>query len=825
MRRLLLFWGVLLLLGSVGVKGQTLFGGEQVISTDSERPTCVYAVDLDGDGDIDALSASENKIAWYKNDGNGNFSSENVIPTNLYHIWSIYASDLDSDGDMDIIVTSLVINNIAWYENDGSGNFNSETIISTNAPYALSVHTADLDADGDMDVISASNNKVAWYENDGNGNFNSEIIISIFDDKSTSVYTVDLDGDGDMDIISAFIEKIVWYENDGNGNFNSEIIISTATYGTESIHTADLDGDNDIDVISASTFGATVYWHKNDGNENFIEQNIISTNITSAWDVYGIDLDNDADIDVISAFDNKIAWFENDGNGNFSSEIIISSNADFAISVYALDFDSDNDIDIISASVDDNKIAWYENLSNFTNITNFTFQDSNENGFYDNNENPLSNQQLLLQPTAAAQFTNIEGNTSFFVENDEYQLSSQPNTLWELTTIPESYNITVTDTSELPIYYFGFKPTRLIQRTEPRLNSSPTRCNTTANYWLHYSNTGTTIANGTITLETDELMGFISSNPEPNSIEGNTLTWYFSELHPSYENKISLQFQMPDFNSMGEILETQATVQLFNENQELTYTKTTDYNSELLCSYDPNDKLARSNILGQSEFAYIADTIQYTIRFQNTGNDTAFNIRIEDFLDKKLDWTTFHPITASHDYRTELNRETGLATFYFDDILLPDSTTNEAESHGFVMFGIASLEGIEDKTKVENTASIFFDFNPPIITNTAVLTLLQQVETDIEVLENGASIRVYPNPFSDFTTIEVNGLPQGNYQLQVMDILGRKVRELKLENFSQNLGKGKVRLERGKLEAGMYFFRLLEKGNLEIIRGGKVFID
>ncbi|MFK7905150.1 MAG: T9SS type A sorting domain-containing protein, partial [Chitinophagales bacterium] len=233
------------------------------------------------------------------------------------------------------------------------------------------------------------------------------------------------------------------------------------------------------------------------------------------------------------------------------------------------------------------------------------------------------------------------------------------------------------------------------------------------------------------------------------------------------------------------------------------------------------DKLARSNLLGQSEFAYIEDTIYYTIRFQNTGNDVAFNIRVEDILDKKLDLTTFHPITASHDYRTELNRETGLATFFFDDIMLPDSTTNEVESHGFVTFGIASLEGVGDKTELENTASIFFDFNPAIVTNTVVNTLIEEVETDIHTLvanEREYKIRVFPNPFSDYTTIEVEGLPQqGTYQLELLDVLGRKVRELKVDN-------GEFGIERGDLKSGVYLFRILSLNN-KLLGSGKILVE
>ncbi|MEZ4884984.1 MAG: T9SS type A sorting domain-containing protein [Chitinophagales bacterium] len=81
------------------------------------------------------------------------------------------------------------------------------------------------------------------------------------------------------------------------------------------------------------------------------------------------------------------------------------------------------------------------------------------------------------------------------------------------------------------------------------------------------------------------------------------------------------------------------------------------------------------------------------------------------------------------------------------------------------------------------------------------------------------SIRVFPNPFSDFTTIEAEELPQGNYRLEVMDILGRKVRELKsIEN-------GKWKIERGKLESGVYFWRILEEGNQAVLGRGKVLVE
>ncbi len=824
MRRFLVLGVVSLLLGNLTIKGQTIFGEEQIISTDANGAVSVYTADLDGDGDKDVLSASEfdDKIAWYKNDGSGNFSTEIIISIDAQSVQSVYATDLDSDGDIDVLSASEFDKKLAWYENDGMGNFEEKIIVQTNPMSSKLVYAADLDGDGDMDIISGRGNRIEWYENDGAGQFSGEILIASNAMGLSSIFSADLDNDGDVDVLSSSSndDKIAWYENDGNGDFSINIIISANADGATSVYAQDLDGDGDIDVLSASSWDDKVAWYENDGNGNFGEEIIISTDVSGAISVFAADLDEDGDIDALSAFFNeyKIAWYENDGSGNFSEEIIISANAWNANCVYAEDLDGDGDMDVLSASYTDDKIAWYENTLEDILVNSFVFQDINKNGLYEINEPQLANQKLIFLPSSKYLFSNSEGNTPFFIRSGEYQLTYEPNLLWEITTSPDTYDVTVTENAELPIYYFGFKPTRTLTKVEPNINSSPTRCSREATYWLHYSNTGTTLANGTITLEVDKRMGFISFNPEPDLIEEQTLTWNFTNLNPSFENKIELQFQMPDFNSIGEILKTQASLQLFNENEELIYSKSIDYNSEVLCSYDPNDKLVRSNLLGQSETAYISDTLLYTIRFQNTGNDVAFNIRIEDILDKKLDWTTFHPITASHGYRSELNRETGLVTFYFDDIMLPDSTSNESESHGFVLFGIASLPDIGDKTEVENTASIFFDFNPPIITNTVSTVLIELDDVGVETLEGKYAINVYPNPFSDYTMIEVEGLPQGDYRLEVLDILGRKVQILTLEN-------GKARLERGKLESGVYFFRALEKGNLEEIGGGKVLVE
>ncbi|HBC03341.1 MAG TPA: hypothetical protein DC015_03875, partial [Aequorivita sp.] len=126
-----------------------------------------------GDGDMDVLSASsaDDKVAWYENlDGQGNFGAQKIISTNANYNRSVFSEDVDGDGDMDVLSISNDPNYITWFENlDGQGNFGDQQIVTSNVIYPTSVYAADMDGDGDMDVLSTSggDDKIAWYENLG----------------------------------------------------------------------------------------------------------------------------------------------------------------------------------------------------------------------------------------------------------------------------------------------------------------------------------------------------------------------------------------------------------------------------------------------------------------------------------------------------------------------------------------------------------------------------------------------------------------------------------------------------------------------------------
>lgn len=260
---------------------------------------------------------------------------------------------------------------------NGYSQFGPQQIITTEAHLPVRVVCGDINGDGNIDVALAARSlatpyNLAWLENtNGNGDFGSINLIGTMSE-TYRINLADLDNDGDFDVMAAnpFLNLIVWYKNlDGLGNFGPIITISNIADGAIDVIGADIDNDGDMDVFSASPADNELAWFENlDGLGNFGSKNIITNILNNAWTVFVEDLDNDGDMDVLSTytdpFGGEIVWFENlDGQGSFGSKNIISTEVQFPRDVYAADIDNDGDMDVLSASQNDDKIAWYENMT------------------------------------------------------------------------------------------------------------------------------------------------------------------------------------------------------------------------------------------------------------------------------------------------------------------------------------------------------------------------------------------------------------------------------------------------------------------------------
>jgi uncharacterized repeat protein (TIGR01451 family) len=191
----------------------------------------------------------------------------------------------------------------------------------------------------------------------------------------------------------------------------------------------------------------------------------------------------------------------------------------------------------------------------------------------------------------------------------------------------------------------------------------------------------------------------------------------------------------------------------------------------ITCSYDPNNKEGQP--LGQSSFHYIplGDSIEYTIHFQNLGNDTALNIFIIDTLDEKFNHDSFEFLSSSHDCHIDIDKD-GRATFSFYNIMLPCSLHNEFESVGFIKYRLYPKNTVSHGDVVVNKANIFFDFNPAIETNTTIHTYLNP-SLYISSITYNADFIIYPNPFSDYITCNIPMKPLESSTVVIFDTRGK----------------------------------------------------
>jgi len=284
-------------------------------------------------------------------------------------------------------------------------------------------------------------------------------------------------------------------------------------------------------------------------------------------------------------------------------------------------------------------------------------------------------------------------------------------------------------------------------------------------------------------LQLDDSISFISADVAPDSINGQNIYWSYNNLFFFTEEVINLQVQMPSFLSMGDTLSSNLVVHELNGSNNVIYTNSDSLNQILVCAYDPNDKSVNPEGIGYQGYIPKTQELEYLIRFQNTGNATANNVIIRDQLDDNLNWSTLQPIASSHNMQVCIEQD-GKAVFKFENIMLPDSNVDFLGSQGFVKFSIQPDTGLAPLTQIYNTANIYFDYNPAVITNTVLNTIecysapQPVVSYNFPYLESGVTgnytYQWYLNDtlIAGATNDTLMPLVDGNYTVQVTDSNG-----------------------------------------------------
>lgn len=346
------------------------------------------------------------------------------------------------------------------------------------------------------------------------------------------------------------------------------------------------------------------------------------------------------------------------------------------------------------------------------------FFDANQNGIKDVGELPVGNQRILFTPANNIAFTNPNGDFNYYADTGVWTADYQPSPTFMQTTVPLTYTDTV--------------PPSVIGRDFGTYSSSHTydnasyvvrtryRCNESSRLLIELKNLGFLPVRHVATITTNNFP-FISSTIPPDVINGNSRTWIVPSLGGGASEFVGgIMF----YGAPGPwtYVEVYLTDSIFDMSGNLLEVLSDTYISEVRCSYDPNDKhVSPEGVLAQ-KYTPIASPLTYHINFQNTGNDTAYDVSILDTLDSDLDLATFQVLGSSHELSTQMTVN-GEVRFNFFTIMLPDSGTDEPGSHGWVTYRISPKSGLADPTQITNTSYILFDLNPAVVTNTTLNTM------------------------------------------------------------------------------------------------------
>ena len=461
------------------------------------------------------------------------------------------------------------------------------------------------------------------------------------------------------------------------------------------------------------------------------------------------------------------------------------------------------------------------NQADTFNLTGTVYLDINNNCTQDIGENGIYNIAILLTQGSNTwwAWTDWYGNFTFNVPVGTYNIEignsngytiSCNNSLAHSTTVTtgnitsenfaldcSGFDIGVSDISLMNGFYPGYSDIIL-----PHVGMFNSSCNASGP--------------GQVIMVLDPLITYNSPYwgvPTPTvipAVTGDTLIWnvsdinnigYFSYWDYAVNVTPSTSAQMGDTACITMIiLPTVGDANTANN----TFTRC----FEIGVSYDPNMKEVSPKGTGVTgDIPATTDYLNYVVHFQNTGTARAGNIYVLDTLDANLDISTLEIVASSHPM-TKSYLPGNTLKFMFSDIMLPDSNTNSALSHGSISYRIKIKQNLAEGTQIKNTASIFFDYNSAIVTNTTLNTIAKPLSVKEE--KSGiASVNIYPNPVSDMLNMSFLLDKSEDVTVKISDVTGRIIYS---EKINSEGGQNVISINTSSLSSGLYFVHINYNG-------------
>lgn len=443
------------------------------------------------------------------------------------------------------------------------------------------------------------------------------------------------------------------------------------------------------------------------------------------------------------------------------------------------------------------------------------FIDENNNGIKDDNEILFNSGSFVYEINDSGETiygNSGNGNFSIFEPNPDnsYNFSFEVNDALtaHFSSTATYSNITAPEGSGLSTYYFPITSIQPYADVSVTLlgNSQPRPGFTYTNTIAIKNNSYTTVPFGNISFAKDNDVTIISVSEISIVSTAAGFDYSYSDLAPFETRNLTVTMQVPTMPTvnLGDVLTNSVSIEAIEDEVNLT-NNTFSLSQVVVGSYDPNDKNESHG--GKIVFADFTadDYLYYTIRFENTGTAAAEFIRIEDTLENGIDETTFEMLNASHQYN--VRRTDNQLVWHFLDIDLPPTIEDAELSQGFIHFKIKPKPGFAIGDVIENTAEIYFDYNPPIITNTIETEFVE----NLSVADfSNSTVILYPNPTNDSFQIKLNG-NDAIQQISVYDVVGKRI------YYTENLNLNSTSVDVNNFNRGIYLVEVITTSNQKLV--------
>ncbi|WP_162071742.1 FG-GAP-like repeat-containing protein [Chryseobacterium fistulae] len=732
----------------------------------------------------------------HKNTTNGAFTKEtaDAIPLEANSSLGPTWADYDQDGLMDLFVPNGSGSKNSLFHNDGNGTFSKKNII-INQEGGKSVGSCwgDIDNDGDLDLFVTNSNSTSnfLYKNLGNGNF-EKITNSIVNQGGSShgCSFADIDNDGDLDLFvtNDRIRKFLYF-NDGNGNFteNRDEAI-TYNFGLSFGHAwSDFDHDGDLDLAVATHSNQKNHIFINNGNSNkWIEINLKATVSNGSAIGAKVYVETGAktqmrEVNSQSGFGGQSSYTQHFGLGNATTVKSITVKWPSGIT-QTLNNIAINQILEITEPVQ-------------TKVTGIVYFDSNNDGQKQGNEPVVARAGLKVLPNNVKVYANDNGVFNFFVTQNSVDLK-----ILEENGLSAGSLVHYDLSNYLPTQNIYIAANATCAGTDLKMSMGGTAIRkgyTNNQFKMVVSNISRNISNAsvvnfvtpaTVSMTNPSMPIAQKVNFAENGKNYIRYSWNMGPINP-FDNKVITFMTGTDVSvSIGDELDFSGEVINSSNDCVLGNNKVTQKYT-VYGAIDPNDIFVSPKGYGDKGYILPNQELTYTIRFENVGNFATQNVTIIDRLPEELDLETFKIISTSHgNVSTEISDNKII--FKIENVFLPPTSQDSERSQGYITFSVSPKKNIQPNTVILNKATIQFDNESSLDTNT-VMNTIQSKEDEQKMIE----VVLYPNPMTDvayvllkhrlggeFTNKKINKAEIFDYQgHNVLNKEAKSVEELKID--------------------------------------------